>query len=316
MPEENHSVTRPNQPLRETQPAPKAVDTHLWPVIPLRPTNDCFQQLNQHATNGFACDQIPDPIVIQQTTCQSLLQLMPIADPAKANQLAETSKEVEVIATVDHYAHLETLQKAAASKATKLKVLVAVNSGANYFGCRPGTEALQLALACRQQANLNFAGLTSEIPAHRTVHDINSDDCAMGALTGTAAKLQTCDVNCPMLHLRTHAPISFSQIPTNWHASFPLQSKSKPEANPQATSKPFSQQLTATVIARPSLRRAVIDCGNQILFPTHQIILSTSETIPILHMDPARCVLDMTNVSSELKIGQQIQFTLANCSSQ
>lgn len=309
--------------MSQDNPTPKLVDRHLievehrfqlagihlWPTVPHCLPNDCLDHLKRHGINRFATDKVPDQLPLDQSAKLPILLMMPIADPLKSLQVSVYNKEAEVTTTVDHFAQIEILQKAAAEQQTVVKVLVAINSGANFFGCRPGTDTLQLAKATLKQPNLSFVGLTSEVPADRTVSDISLEDSAISAMLETSFKIQNKGIDCPFMHLRTHALVSPSRIPTDWHVSIPLKDISPTESELSANQPLASESVSATVIARPSLQAAVIDCGVPILRQASEIVLTTGDSLPIKQVDDSRCVLDMTDATTELAIGQQIHFS-------
>lgn len=187
------------------------------------------------------------------------------------------------------------------------------NSGADFFGCRPGTDSLQLAQAISKQPNLLFSGLTSEVPAARTVDDISLEDSAISALLETAFKIQSKGMECSFMHLRTHSVVSPSRIPTGWHISMPFSTIATMDDLVSDTKPSVSHKIIATIIARPSLQGAVVDCGTRILQQASEIVLAaTNERLAIKQMDQDRCVLDMSAATTELSIGQQIQFSIGN----
>ena len=292
---------------------------HLWPIAYSPNTNKNLDFFARHRINQFSSDQTPaippmsSPASL--SALRSILVMMPIADASKASQIASMNKAAEVIATVDHYAQIEILQQAASEQRTTVKTVVAINAGANFFGCRPGTDTLQLAKVIHQQPNLSFAGLTTEIPAERTLNNISREDSAISALLDTALKIQRKEIECTLMHLRTHAYISPSHIPTGWHVSLPLNAisleKTASSVNHFSTTKTqASQPVIATIVARPSLEAAIIDVGTSFMQHPSNIILSTGDHLPVRQIDDFRCVLDMTHAKTELCIGQTIHFSI------
>ena len=292
---------------------------HLWPIVCSPDTNEYLGFFARHGINQFSSDQVPavPPAnsSASQSALRSILVMMPIADASKAAQSASMNQTTEVIATVDHYAQIEIIQQAAAAQRTTVKTMVAINAGANFFGCRPGTDTLQLAKVIHQQPDLSFAGLTTEIPADRTLNDISREDSAISALLDTALKIQQKGIECPLMHLRTHAFISPSRVPTGWHVSLPLnaisqQTKASTVTHFSTTKTQASQPYIAMIVARPSLEAAIIDLGTSFMQHASNIILSTGDHLPIKQIDDFRCVLDMTNAKTELCIGQSIHFSI------
>lgn len=318
MPQDNLNSNVTDQRLIEVAHQFKLAGVHLCPTIDSPDTNERLRLLARHGINHFATDQVPVMTLpassASPSASRSVLLMMPIATASKAMQVSAMNQHTEVITTVDHYAQIEILQLAAAKQKTIIKTLVAVNAGANFFGCRPGTDTVQLAKVIQQQPNLSFAGLTAEVPAHRTLNDISREDSATSALLGTALKIRQKGIECPLMHLRTHACISPSRIPTSWQVSIPLNAVSQAETKFPGTKlgsskTPASQSFAATIVARPSLESAIIDCGTSVIQRPLKIILSTGDHLPVKLIDEFRCVLDMTNANTEVSIGQQIHFS-------
>lgn len=313
MPRVNPDAHPIDRTLKDAEHSYRLAAVHLWPVVTANETKHFLSHPNRQGIRRISVDRIGNDFTASQTDNHSLLLLMPIADQQMAVSIADASKFIDVTTTVDHYAQLEILQQSAAKRHTHLKVLVAINSGANFFGCRAGTEARQLTLACCQQPNLVFAGLTSEVPAERTTNDISLEDAAIGALLGTAFKLQSRDIKCDFMHLRTHTHVSPSRIPTGWHVSPPLQAVSEFDFSSIPTAHKVDdsnqQHFKATVVARPCLQFAVIDCGKDVIQQASEIVLASDSRISVWQMDRTRCVLDMSTTKTELKIGQPICFT-------
>ncbi|MEP3478935.1 MAG: alanine racemase [Fuerstiella sp.] len=291
---------------------------HLWPTVCSPDTNERVSFLARHGINQFSTDQVPDMPSASSSTGQSarpsILLLMPTADASKASKIAAMNQTAEVISTVDHYAQVEILQQAASEQRTTVRTLVTINAGANFFGCRPGTDTLQLAKVIHQQPNLSFEGLTAEVPADRTLNDISREDSAISALLDTALKVQQKGMECSLVHLRTHAFISPSRVPTGWQISIPLNAISRTKTESSATKLSVtktqtSQPFMATIVARPSLDAVIIDCGTNVIQHPAKIILSTGDQLPVKQIDDFRCVLDMTHANTELSIGQQIHFS-------
>lgn len=298
--------------LSERHRSFQAEGVHLWPVLSCDEFIGSLQQMGASGIHQLAIDQISDEIPSKCSASEKILLLMPVADSLKASEIAAQKSSSQVIATVDHFAQIELLQAAATKYGTTFDVLIAVNSGADFFGCRAGLEALQLALAIRNQPNLNLIGLSSEVPSERTHSDIGSRDPAIAALLGTKSKLVRSGIPCPFMHLRTHALVSPCRVPADWHVSFPLNAipgwGNPAKRDSSATTGASGQEIVATVIARPSLKFSVIDCGRQQLGPASQIVLANGACLPVQQMDETRSVLCMSDAAVELTIGQQIQF--------
>lgn len=240
----------------------------------------------------------------------TILNLTPAADIQRASEIAELNLTSTVVATVDHFAQVETINRAAECVGTSVRVLVAVNSGANFYGCRPGTEAVHLALGVDLQSHLTFHGITTELPAKCEAADRPSSDSSIAALSETERKLKQCNLSCAIMHLTGNSNIQHLRVPDYWHLSLPAGEPGGELVQHQIdfVGRETDREInvTATVISRPSLELAVLDCGTGLIGEAFGLHLQNHARLPIVQIDEHRCVVDLTNSSSDLMIGQKV----------
>lgn len=284
----------------------------LWPIVTACAGERCLIELRAKQIQRFAIEtSLSGPWRVRD----SILFLTPPAKVSDACEIASRSICYDVIATVDHFVQVETLQRQAHKFQTNVQVLVIVNSGANFFGCRAGTEALQLAQAVASQTNLRFHGITTELTASQSNADTINTLAAVSALLNTEAKLKCNGLTCPMMHVRGHAEFESNGLPQHWHISLPAPKLDQIAKCIESSKAPPSGSLrhfAATVVSRPSLEFAVLDCGFDMTGPAKFILLTDRTRLPVRQIDRHRCVVDVSGAIVEFAIGQQILVTADN----
>lgn len=284
----------------------------LWPVVAQPVSEQTLKSLRASKVNRFANS---NSCLSARDTTESILQLVPTAEAGVASEIASRNVAATAVATVDHFVHAEILQRAASDLKTSIPVLVAVNSGAHFFGCRPGTEALQLALAVDLLPNLSLHGLSSELPFPGSSNRPVSVDSAISAMLGTAARLKQNRLQCEMLHLRSHSVIQPDTVPEGWHLSMPANEMF--DEVEDTLSLPNASPFVANVVSRPSLEIAVLDCGRRMLAAASAVVLPNGIRLPVKQIDDFRCVVNVSESAAqgaavELVIGQQLRVTPSN----
>ncbi|MCR9198874.1 MAG: alanine racemase [Planctomycetaceae bacterium] len=236
---------------------------------------------------------------------------------SERRQLAAAARKTNVILCADHFVQLELYSQTAAAHGAHFDILIDVNVGMNRTGCRPRTDATQLALAAERLPGLTVAGLfgyeghllniDSETEKQGRIFD------AMNTLQQTSQSLQQAGVACPIIS----AGASGSLHITGQHPVVTeLQAGGGIFGDPYyircgLTGVQPALSVVADVVSRPALDRAVLNAGRKAINPYVEpaSVIGHPEA-EVLQMNAEHTVLKLSGTARDLKIGDQVSLTV------
>ncbi len=215
---------------------------------------------------GITCAKLGEAEALVEAGIPSILIANEIVDPVKIARLAELAERCQLIVAVDQADNLRQIAQSARQAGSRLNVLVEVNVGMNRCGVEPGQAALALAQQAAALEGVRFMGVMGY-----EGHTVNEPDReqrrqnvqqAMGALVDSANLIRRQGVEVEIVsgggtgtYAETGVFAGMTEIQAGSYVFM--------DTKYSKMGLPFQPALTllATVISRPTPRRAVIDMG-------------------------------------------------------
>ncbi len=192
----------------------------------------------------------------------------------KVERVARLCAHAEPLVCCDHYVQAEQLSAACTARGVVCRVLIEINIGLHRSGVRPGPDARDLARGIARLPGLRLAGLMGYEGHLLTLPDLDEKRAriasAMGMLEEVRDQLHADGLPCEIV---SAGGTGSYQITADCPAVTELQAGGGIFADPfyleecRAVGLSPSLALLATVVSRPKLERAVLDCGRKSLSP-------------------------------------------------
>lgn len=238
----------------------------------------------------------------------------------KLERVARLAQTADPIVCCDHYVQAEMLSHACVRAGVRCRVLIEVNIGLHRIGVRPGPDTLNLARGLARLEGVTLAGvmgyeghlLTIADPAEKRTRIRD----AIGMLLEARDQLLSAGCPCPIV---SAGGTGSYQLTGEIDGVTELQAGGGIFADPfytdacGATGLTPSLALLATVVSRPKLERAILDCGRKSLSPeVHPPqVIGRAEGRPlpdaaITQWSAEHLTLDLGPQSRELHIGDKV----------
>ncbi len=192
----------------------------------------------------------------------------------KLRRLVELCKVADPIVCCDHYAQAEMLSQVCATAGVTCRLLIDVNIGMNRTGVRPGPDAIDLVRGVMRLPAVSYAGLMG-YEGHLLLIDDPEEKRtaitrAVGLLTEIRDQLSSQGITSDILS---------AGGTDSYHFTAQCEGTTEIQAGGGIFADPFytedchvpdvqpSLSLIATVVGRPKLDRAILDCGRKSLTP-------------------------------------------------
>lgn len=207
---------------------------------------------------GITCQKLGEAEVMVAAGIDDILISYPLIGPAKALRLARLARLAHMRVAIDNHVALETVAMAAAEAGTEIGILIEFDSGAGRTGVVSTQELVSLAQRTASSPGLRFDGLMTYPIMPGTSPFI------------TAAKTALKAVNL------SPSIISGGGTPNAWHAHETpgltelrvgtyIYHDRATVGYGAATLEDCALHVHAMVISRPTLDRAILDCGTKSL---------------------------------------------------
>lgn len=241
-----------------------------------------------------------------------------VVEPEVIDRLAECARQTNLLLCIDHFVHAELLSAGAVRNDVTFNLLIDINVGMDRTGCRPRVDAAQLWLAAKQLPGLQMKGIMGYEGHLMFVEDQaekeNAVRDAMNALEQTRDEIQRLGELCEIVS----AGGSGSFRMTGSHpAVTELQAGGAvfgdlayvngavlPDLKPALT-------VTAHIVSRPALDRAIANCGRKANDPTLHFpgVLSHSGC-EVDRVSAEHTILKVSGDGQDLRIGDPIRFAV------
>lgn len=238
----------------------------------------------------------------------------------KVERVARMCRQADLLAACDHYVQAEQLSHACRAAGVVCRVLIEINVGMHRTGVRPGPDARELARGIERLPGLRLAGLMGYEGHLLNVADPeekrNSINSAMAMLAEVQEQLRSDGLPCEIV---SAGGTGSYQISAAAPAVTELQAGGGIFADPfyteacQTVGLAPSLSLVATVVSRPKLERAVLDCGykslSPLLHPPH--VIGRVEGLPLPDAEITRfsaehLTLTLGPGARDVKIGDKL----------
>jgi D-serine deaminase-like pyridoxal phosphate-dependent protein len=243
-----------------------------------------------------------------------------IVGETKVDRVARLARSADPIVCCDHYAQAEMLSHACVRAGVRCRVLIEVNMGLHRIGVRPGPDTLNLARGIARLPGVTLAGvmgyeghlLTIRDPAEKRTRIGDS----IGMLLESRDQLRAAGWEYPIV---SAGGTGSYQITGEIDGVTELQAGGGMFGDPfytdacGATGLRPALSLLSTIVSRPKLERAVLDCGRKSLSPeVHPpAVIGRAEGRPlpdatITQWSAEHLTLDLGPQSRELHIGDKV----------
>lgn len=192
----------------------------------------------------------------------------------KVERVAALCRIADPIACCDHYVQAEMLSEACQSAGVACRVLIDVNIGLNRIGVRPGSDALDLAKGVSRLPGVRLAGIMGYEGHLLTIADRAEKrsriESAMALLGEVRDSFLQAGLPCDIVSAGGTGSYQFTAA---CPAVTELQAGGGLFADPfyleacGVTGLEPALTVAATVVSRPKLERAILDCGRKSLCP-------------------------------------------------
>jgi D-serine deaminase-like pyridoxal phosphate-dependent protein len=265
---------------------------------------------------GVTCAKTSEAAVMARAGIRDILIANMVVGQAKWEQLAELCEMADPIVACDHYAQVEPLAAECRRRGVTCRAIVEVDIGLHRVGARPGRDTLELAQAIDGLEGLKLAGIMGYEGHLLQLPDLDEKrrliNEAMGVLEHCRDELLGAGLCCDIV---SAGGTGSYQITSDCPGVTELQAGGGIFADPfyqdrcQVTGLNSALSVLATVVSRPVLDRAILDCGrktqNPDLYPPQVKGFSDAQ---VDHVSAEHCALKLGPVSQDLKIGQKIEL--------
>jgi len=267
---------------------------------------------------GVTCPKVSEAEVMALGGVRDILIANMIVGEKKWERVAALCRIAEPIVACDHFAQVEPLAAICHKRGVTPRVIIEVDIGLNRVGSCPGKSTTDLAQAITRLKGVKFAGIMGyeghllriEDPADK-VKQISD---AISILHHTKQALEADGIPCPIVSAGGTG---------SFHITAKLPGITELQAGGGIFMDPFYRNsckvegldyaltVLATVVSRPMLDRAVLDCGRKTLNPdTHLPLVVGHPDASIKRMSAEHCELNLGPNSQDLKIGDKVELVV------
>lgn len=265
---------------------------------------------------GVTCAKVSEAEVMASAGIRDILIAHMIVGRPKWERVAALCHHADPIIACDHFAQVEPLAAICRGRGVVCRVIIEVNIGLDRVGARPGRDTLDLARAISRLEGVELAGIMGYEGHLLRVADQDEKKHligeAMGVLRHCRDMLLNEQLNCDIV---SAGGTGSYQITSDCEGVTELQAGGGIFADPfyleQMNVQGLKSAVTvlATVASRPTLERAVLDCGRKTLNP--DLMMPTVKNRPdatVMHLSAEHGTLKLTGASQDLKIGDKVEL--------
>ncbi len=267
---------------------------------------------------GTTCPKVSEAEALALGGVRDILIANMIVGERKWERVAALRRIADPIIACDHFAQVEPLAAICHKRGVNVRVIIEVDIGLNRVGACPGKSTLELAQAITKLKGVTFAGIMG-YEGHLLRIDDPADKVkqiqdAISILYHTKQQLTESGIPCPIV---SAGGTGSFQITGKCPGVTELQAGGGIFMDPfyrnSCNVKDLDYALTvlATVVSRPMLDRAVLDCGRKTMNPdTHLPLVVGYEDATVKRMSAEHCELTLGPKSQDMKIGDKIELVV------
>jgi D-serine deaminase-like pyridoxal phosphate-dependent protein len=270
----------------------------------------------EYGAIGVTCGKVSEAEVMAAAGIDDILIANMIVGKRKVERVAALCQHADPIVAVDHYAQVEPLAAACHARGVLCRVIIEVNIGLDRVGCRPGVDTLELAKGINRLEGVELEGIMGYEGHLLTIPDQvekrEKIEHGMNVLKHCRDLLLDENLDCSIV---SAGGTGSYQITSDCDGVTELQAGGGIFADPfyrnQCAVEGLEYALTilATVVSRPVLERAVLDCGRKTHYPDLEPpIVKGHPGAKVTRVSAEHCQLDLEGESRNLKIGDKVEL--------
>lgn len=265
---------------------------------------------------GVTCAKVSEAECFAAAGMADILLAHPPAGAVRLARISELCRTADLIVTCDHYAQAAPLSEACRQRGVTCRILIDIDVGMHRTGIAPGRDALELAQAITQLPGLKLVGVMGYEGHAMTIADAETRTRlireSLGVLNECRIQFLNAGLCCDIVSAGGTGSLTTA---VDCPGITELQAGGGIFGDPYYTSMPdsldYEPALTVltTVVSRPTLDRAILDCGRKGLtgerhsplvkhFPDARITMHHAEHI----------ALELGPESRNLRIGDLVEL--------
>ncbi|HVW00361.1 MAG TPA: DSD1 family PLP-dependent enzyme [Planctomycetaceae bacterium] len=267
---------------------------------------------------GVTCAKLSEAEVMAAGGIRDILVANMVAGERKLERVAALCHWADPIIAVDHYAQVEPLAAICHKRGVEPRVIVEVDIGLSRVGVSPGKPAVELGQAIDRLKGVRLAGVMGYEGHLLKVADPEEKERSIfhsiAALTHTADMFRSTGLSCEIV---SAGGTGSYQITARCPGVTELQAGGGICMDPyyredcHVEGLDYALTVMATVVSRPLLERAVLDCGRKTMNPdVHVPVVVGLPDAKVQRLSAEHCELTLGPQSQDLKIGDRVELVV------
>jgi D-serine deaminase-like pyridoxal phosphate-dependent protein len=272
----------------------------------------CQKQLEAGAI-GITCATLAQAELLASHGVKSILIASEITNAGKINQLAELSRQGDVIVALDNTHVATDMGRISRNKKTSLNVLIDLNIGQNRCGVDPGEPALSLAKAALQQGLIVRGVMGYEGHLTLTTPGPEKEKACRAALdlaVNTKHLLEQNDIACEIVsagstgtHLITARHPGITELQAGTYLTM------DGSYQPFAADYSPALSLLVSVISKTECKRFVIDAGRKALSGERGLpMVKNIEGVRLVALHSEHAIVEIQDPTVAVDVGDSIEI--------
>ena len=265
---------------------------------------------------GVTCAKVSEAEVMAAGGVRDILIANMIVGDPKLQRLAALCHTADPIVACDHFVQAEALAAKCREQGVSCRAIVEVNVGLDRVGAQPGQDTLQLAQAIDGLDGLTLAGIMGYEGHLLQLEDPQEKQQqiseAMGVLRHCRDQMLERGLCCDIVSASGTGSYQYScacEGVTEVQAGGGIFADPMYQLNMGVKGLDYALTVLATVVSRPALDRAVLDCGRKALNPDHQAaIVKDKPDAEVLRVSAEHCEIQLGEASRDLQIGDKLEL--------
>lgn len=265
---------------------------------------------------GVTCAKVSEAEVMAAAGIADILIAHMVVGKPKWERIAALCRHADPIVACDHFAQVEPLAAVCRERGVNCRAIIEVNIGLDRVGIRPGRDTLDLAKAISKLEGVQLAGIMGyeghllRVPDQEEKRRLIEE--AMGVLCHCRDMLLNENLNCEIV---SAGGTGSYQITADCEGITELQAGGGIFADrlyqEQMHVQGLEQAVTvlATVVSRPVLERAILDCGRKTVNPDLMMpTVKDREGAEVFALSAEHGQVKLSGPAQDLKIGDKIEL--------
>jgi D-serine deaminase-like pyridoxal phosphate-dependent protein len=279
----------------------------LRPHIKTHKIVEFAKQQIRYGARGITCQKLGEADVMADGGMTDILLSFPIVGAHKTSRLLALADRIALLTVTDSKEVADGIAERASGRSRAVGILVECDVGAQRCGVQTPEKAAELAKYIDQYPQLRFAGLMTYPPKGQI-------ETTRAWLTEAIHQLQLAGLNCehvsvggtPEMYRAHEIDVATEHRPGTY-----IYSDRYMVANGVGTFADCALKVIATVVARPTADRAIIDAGSKTLsadlmgFPDHGHIVEFPAA-RIVQLSEEHGHVDLAGSAEKPKIGDRL----------